>query len=363
MRYLFFLVHPSKYYVFRHTINQLLENGHHVDTVITSKDVLEELITNEGWNYKNIFPEGRKIKALPTYIGAALNTLRTIWRMECYLRKYKRYDLFITDDLLVVNGCFRRIPSILFQDDDVTAVPESALLHFFATHILTPTVSNMGRYSHKALRFEGYKELGSFHPDRFKPDESVVQRFNPSMEKYSIIRLVSLKSTHDVGKSGLSNDDVLRVLAMLQSIGNVYISSERALPEQFEKYRIKIIPNDMPHALYHAQLLIADSQTMCAEAAILGTPFVRFNDFVGRISYLDELENKYGLGFGIKPRNKQDLFDTINYLITTENLKQEWAEKRDRMISDKIDLTRFMYDLFSRYPDSLVNNPKTKRGV
>lgn len=266
MRYLFFLVHPSKYYVFRHTINQLLENGHHVDTVITSKDVLEELITNEGWNYKNIFPEGRKIKALPTYIGAALNTLRTIWRMECYLRKYKRYDLFITDDLLVVNGCFRRIPSILFQDDDVTAVPESALLHFFATHILTPTVSNMGRYSHKALRFEGYKELGSFHPDRFKPDESVVQRFNPSMEKYSIIRLVSLKSTHDVGKSGLSNDDVLRVLAMLQSIGNVYVSSERALPEQFEKYRIQIIPNDMPHALYHAQLLIADSQTMCAEA-------------------------------------------------------------------------------------------------
>ena len=31
-----------------------------------------------------------------------------------------------------------------------------------------------------------------------------------------------------------------------------------------------------------------------------GLPFVRFNDFVGRIGYLRELEDTYHLGFGIK---------------------------------------------------------------
>ena len=45
-----------------------------------------------------------------------------------------------------------------------------------------------------------------------------------------------------------------------------------------------------------ASLYIGDSQTMSAEAGILGTPFVRFNDFVGRINYMTEMEDVYELG-------------------------------------------------------------------
>ena len=59
---------------------------------------------------------------------------------------------------------------------------------------------------------------------------------------------------------------------------------------QFEKYRIKINPLDMHHVMAFASLYIGDSQTMAAEAGVLGVPFVRFNDFVGRLSYLHELE-------------------------------------------------------------------------
>ena len=66
----------------------------------------------------------------------------------------------------------------------------------------------------------------------------------------------------------------------------MYITSERELPEEFEKYRIKIKVNDIAHAIYFAELLIADSQTMSAEAAVLGTPYIRYNDFIGKISYL-----------------------------------------------------------------------------
>ena len=69
---------------------------------------------------------------------------------------------------------------------------------------------------------------------------------------------------------------------------------------QFEKYRIKINPLDMHHVMAFASLYIGDSQTMAAEAGVLGVPFVWFNDFVGRIGYLRELEDKYELGYGIK---------------------------------------------------------------
>ena len=48
-----------------------------------------------------------------------------------------------------------------------------------------------------------------------------------------------------------------------------------------------------------ASLYIGDSQTMAAEAGVIGVPFVRFNDFVGRIGYLRELEDTYHLGFGV----------------------------------------------------------------
>ena len=79
----------------------------------------------------------------------------------------------------------------------------------------------------------------------------------------------------------------------------IYITSERPLEPQFEKYRIKINPLDMHHVMAFASLDIGDSQTMAAEAGVLGVPFVRFNDFVGRIGYLRELEDTYELGYGI----------------------------------------------------------------
>ena len=87
MRFLFFFIHPAYFHVFRNTINLLKQKGHKVDIVITSKDVLEELVLNEGWNYKNIFPNGRKIKWLPTYLSAFINLIVTIIRIEKYIFK------------------------------------------------------------------------------------------------------------------------------------------------------------------------------------------------------------------------------------------------------------------------------------
>ena len=48
-----------------------------------------------------------------------------------------------------------------------------------------------------------------------------------------------------------------------------------------------IDPSDMHQVMAHASLYIGDSQTMAAEAGVLGVPFIRCNDFVGRIGYLD----------------------------------------------------------------------------
>ena len=71
--------------------------------------------------------------------------------------------------------------------------------------------------------------------------------------------------------------------------------------------QLKISPEKIHHLLYFATMFVGDSQTMTSEAAVLGTPAIRCNSFVGRISYLEEEEHKYGLTFGFTP----DKFDNL----------------------------------------------------
>ena len=128
---------------------------------------------------------------------------------------------------------------------------------------------------------------------------------------------------------------------MLKPHGKVYITSERALGADLEPYRLKINPLDIHHVMYYASLYIGDSQSMAVEAAMLGTPSIRFNDFAGRIGVLEELEHTYRLTTGIPTSEPDRLYDTINQLLATDNLRDEYQRRRQRMLDDKIDVTEF----------------------
>jgi len=165
---------------------------------------------------------------------------------------------------------------------------------------------------------------------------------------------------------------------ILEPHGTIYITSERPLEPQFEKYRIKINPLDMHHVMAFASLYIGDSQTMAAEAGVLGVPFVRFNDFVGRIGYLRELEDKYELGYGIKasvlpadspirrndgslqPSGIEELYKRVEDLVAmpSEQRRNVWAERRQTMLSDKIDCAKFLTWFIENYPQSAEQTRK-----
>ena len=99
-----------------------------------------------------------------------------------------------------------------------------------------------------------------------------------------------------------------------------------------------------------AGLYIGDSQTMAAEAGVLGVPFVRFNDFVGRIGYLNELENVYNLGFGIKPDEEEKLYQTVQNLLEMENRKEVFQQRRETMLSECINFADFLTNYIETYP-------------
>jgi uncharacterized protein len=353
MRYLFFFVHPSKFHVFKQTINHLKSNGHIVDILITSKDVLQTLVKNEGWKFTNIFPKGRKMKNIPSYVTSSINTFRTIYRLYKY-NKGKKYDLFITDDLLVYIGKLKIIPSIVFIDDDLAVVRQFAIILAVADVILSPSVTDLGKYNKKKIGFNSYKELAYLHPNQFIPDKSVVEKLNLSKDKYFVLRLVSLRAFHDVGKSGLDNLKVSILIDKLEQHGQVLISAERELPPEFEKYRIHIKPNDMPHILAFASLYIGDSQTMSSEAAILGIPCFRLSDFEGKISVMEEKSSKYQLMNSYRTEDFQLLLNDLNDLLSESNYESSYRPRKEQMLSDKIDLSKFMVWLFSNFPKSVA---------
>jgi len=357
MKFLFFFVHPAKFHLFRNTINSLLNDGNDIEILITSKDILEDLVKTERWKYKNIFPEGRKINWLPTKVGASINLVRTLYRLF-KITKGKKYDLFVTDDLLTFIGRLKGIPTIHFQDDDLKIVPESAILLSTATNILAPQSTDLGKYNSKKIAFNGYKELAYLHPNNFVPNIEIVKKINPEIERYFVIRVVLLKSTHDVGKKGIDDKKLKRLVALLLEYGKVYITSERKLESKFEKYRININYTDISHILYYADMFIGDSQTMCSEAAVLGTPSIRFNDFVGKINVMDEKELKYELSYGFKTNEFEKMLNKIKELLVINNLKDVFAKRREQMLRENVDLTEFMIKLFSTYPRTISAKKK-----
>ena len=210
----------------------------------------------------------------------------------------------------------------------------SFLAYPFATKIINPDCLKFKKWRDKRILYPSYHELAYLHPNNYIPDRNIVKSYNLEPGKYVIIRLSALKAHHDTGINGISYE----VLEQIEERLSEYqiIKSK----EQTKEYQIK--PWDMHHVLAYAKMIISDSQTMTAEAAVLGRPSVRINDFVGRISYLEELEHKYGLTYGIKPGQEEELLEKISNLLSERNSENNWKHKRAIMLRDKVDLTEWM---------------------
>ena len=124
----------------------------------------------------------------------------------------------------------------------------------------------------------------------------------------------------------------------LQGYGTVFITSETELPHNLEQNRLRIKPNKIHDLLYYSSLYIGEGATMASEAAILGVPAIFVSSL--RLGYLAELEEKYGLAFSFN--NSTEALDKAIVILNTKEFKKEYNAKRELLLKDKIDVTRFM---------------------
>lgn len=349
MKVLFFLGHPAHFHLFKNTMKTLKENGHTVFILNKKKDVLDNLLEKSGLEFFNVMPKGRKDSRMGIALGLVKRDLRLI---QFCLRN--RPDIMTGTSTEISHvGKLLGIPSICVNEDDHDVVPLFSKLGYpWASHILAPDPCRTGKWEHKTIHYPGYHELAYLHPGNFTPDKNIVLKYFDPDEIYTILRFAKLTAHHDKGIRGINSKIAGQLIEILKPFGKVYITSERELESEFEHLRIGIRPEDMHHVMAFANLYIGDSQTMAAEAGVLGVPFIRFNDFVGRIGYLNELELKYKLGFGFKPDQQEEMLGKVKELISTGNLNEKWKIKRNDMLKDKIDVADYLTRFYEEYPDS-----------
>jgi len=357
MKIIIYLGHPAQFHFSKNIIYKLLQNGHQVKILLKTKDVLEKLVKEYGFEYENIQERGRKNNKLSIFL-ASINRTISVFKIA---RIFKPDLLMGTDSSVAQTGFLLNIPILTTLEDDFDVIKKLANLTYpFTTYIVVPKVCDVGKWDSKKIPYDGYMKLAYLHPNYFIPNERIVSKYIHA-EKYCLIRLAQLNAHHDSGIKGLDLKIVNKIIAICEQKNyRVFISSEASLESSFSDYQLKINQNDIHHIMAFSSLLISDSQSMSVEAAMLGIPSIRFSDFAGRISVLEELEYNYQLTYGIPTSQPEKLEALVDELLSIQNLNDIYKHRRERMLSEKIDVTAFFVWFIENYPESariMKNDP------
>lgn len=351
MKVLVYIVHPAHYHLFKNVIQLLRRKKHNVQIVIRDKDILRELLEEAYLEVKQLKKNNNrflKIADLAYRIITFFNIVRK-----------NRPDIICScaSEAEYIGRLFN-IPTLFFDEDDLDLDPVKHFANItfpFSKVIIMPKGCRAAKWENKVIYYSGYHELSYLHPSIFTPNISKVQKLIKNSSRYFIIRFSSFQAYHDKSAKGITDNLAIMVINILEQHGNVYITSEKKLMPFLEKYRITIPPKNMHDAMYYSDLIIGDSQTMAVEASVLGVPNIRFNSFACKtnVSVLEELEHKYNLTFGINNKNHSIFLAKIKELVTTENIREIWNIRRNKMLSEKINVSSFFVWFIEYYPGSI----------
>lgn len=348
MKVLIDAVHPADVWTLGAVEDRLLDAGE--STLWLSrpgKDSVVELIEARGRPHIEASTSGTTMPGLARELLA--RDLRA-WRT---VRAF-RPDVILTRSPAGVHaGRLTRTPVLYDTDDGHVA----GLLYYvagpFANIIASPTATEKS-YGRNHRRYQGYKELFYLHPSRFTPDPTIRADLGLAADaRFHVLRLTAFTASHDVSEAGMTRAQIDEVIARLETTGEVLISSESELPGDLLARRIPTAPERFHHVLAAADLVVGDSQTVCSEAGVIGTPSLRFNTWAGRHPYQVELEERWGLTRAFSLDDEVGFLAELDRVLADlDGVQQAHDEGRRRMLEwcgDPVDdLTAWTYELARR---------------
>lgn len=341
MRILIDIGHPAHVHLFKNFAWKMQQQGHVILFTCREKEFETSLLNHYGFEYKSF---GRKYI---TKFGKILGLF--VFDLKEYLCGLNfKPDLFLSHgSMYAAHAAFiLGKPHISLED---TGNSEQVRLYLpFTSCVITSDIFPH-YYGLKQIRVRSHHELAYLHPNYFQPDPSFRKRLGlDTHEEYVILRFVAWNASHDVGQGGLSYREKIELIRRLAPQYRIFISSEGPLPREIEKYKFWFPPYEMHDALYNTRMFIGEGTTMAMEAAILGTQSV----YINSLQYwnVDEMQ-KYGLLYNLS--NVENRINKILDILSTSDLKNQMIERRQKLLSEKADLTEFLYQFINNYPKSL----------
>ena len=347
--------HPAHVHFFKNVIWNLQNRGHEVKIVAINKDITLNLLNVYKFDYEVIGIYYAKL-------------IKKAWELIKEEHKLLKIAKTFKPDIFVGRGSPSQAhvstlinkPFIAFCDTEHANLI-ARLTYPFTDVICTPSCFKRKLNPKKHVRFNGYKELAYLHPNYFKPDPAVLDDLGLSKDdKFIIMRLIAWEATHDIHSRGFSQDFIEKAIKSLEEYGHVFITSERKLNRNLEKYKMQIPPEKIHSALYYASLYFGEGGTMATESTLLGTPAVHMEAilFHGKVTTVAEaqhgvqndLVNKYKLSYTFA--DQYQALDKALEILQDESAKENLKKKVEKLLNEKIDVTKFMTDFIERYPES-----------
>lgn len=348
MRILIDIGHPAHVHLFRNFYHEMSGKGHEITVTVKEIASAKQLLDLYDIPY---FTLGKKSDSIS---GKAVSQVIYNMRMLRLVRKEKiSLGLGSTPTIAHVSK-LSGMKSIMLDDDDDAVEPLMTMFgHPFTDLVVSPDSLRGSRKKKRTLFYPGYHELAYLHPNRFTPDPSVPAEAGISPgERYFVLRFNAFRAHHDKGARGLSMEQKLILVRLLEEYGRVIITTEKEIPQELAKYRLSVSPEKIHSLLYYSTAFLGDSQTMSSEAAVMGVPSLRCNTFAGRLSSLEEEEKRYRLTYAFTPAEFDRLIEKTKELLAIPGLKEEWQARRRSMLAEKIDVTSFLVWLAEGYPES-----------
>lgn len=333
MRCVFFTNTPAHVHLYKHAVRELRDQGHETLVLAREYTCTVDLLEWYDLPYEVYGYCGTSKTSLLSHLPA--HYLRAI-------RSVRRFDpdlVFGMGSYAAHAGAITRTPTVLLIDSEPSSF-DHTISTPFARSILTPNTFRKDLGDDHYV-FPGFKECAYLHPETYSPSESIRKHLELDLdERYVIVRLNAFGSQHDVGKDGIRGEQRYRLIERLSEEATVFVSDEGGdLDVQNLPARpFDLHPAQLHDALAEASLLVADTQTMVTEAALLGTPAIRSNSFVGESDMGNFIElERYGLIYNVA--EYEELETRATSLLQAEGVETEWRRRREAFLAETVDLT------------------------
>ena len=278
MNILFELRHPRHYYQFKAIYDILKERGHLVKIIATERTLLIDILRESKEEF---------ILLKHTKSGSiALKLLSYFIYFNIVVKTVKEYNINLLISKASISSCFLKVikpnlESVIFPDSEDVWLTNN-YVRFFSDLIILPSIFPLKWSPQKVLRIKGTCENCYLDPKYFQPKKIIPSEYGyQEGSKFVFFRFVAWKAHHDKGQYGFSKSerkDIVKLFIQYDYIP--LISFEDKPDEDLEQYINRFPKNEIRSVLTLCDYFVGDSQSMAAEAALLGVKSFRYNSWV-----------------------------------------------------------------------------------